>query len=49
MSLSSEKYKPLDGFDPKVPEPDLRSCLTWFIVTVIIFGIVFGIAALLKK
>ena len=49
MTFTSEKYKPLDDFDPKVPEPDLRSCLIWLIATVVLFGIVFAIAAIIKK
>jgi hypothetical protein len=49
MSYISEKYKPTGDFKPFVPQPDLKGCIKWFIVFIIIIGIFVGLGFLLKK
>ena len=49
MSPTSEKYKPMSDFRPEIPEPDLRSCLVWFIVMILVVGIIVTAAIIFRK
>jgi len=45
---TSEKYMPMDNFRPRVPKPDLNSCLIWFIAFVIIVALIVGISVIFE-
>jgi len=45
----SEKWRPMGDFKPRVPQPDLKSCLIWFIVFLIIIGTLIGLGFVFKK
>jgi hypothetical protein len=49
MMHTSEKYKPLDDFSPRIFKPDLKSCFFWFLALVIFIGLVVGISIIFEK
>ena len=42
----SYKNKPLDNFRPRVPKPDLKSCLIWFIAFILIVVLIVSISVI---
>ena len=49
MDFISEKYRPTGDFRPIVPQPDLRSCLIWFVALLVFMGLLFGSWFIFKK
>ena len=47
-TYTTEKYMPIDDFRPHVPKPDLKGCLIWFIVFVIVVTLIIGISVIFE-
>ena len=41
-----EKYMPRDDFRPRIPKPDLKSCLFWFIAFIVFVALIIGISVI---
>lgn len=41
----SPTYRPIGGKD-RIPKPDFRSCLIWFIILIVVIGIIVSVSVI---